>query len=456
MQKNIDVLHVIDETALRSNAYFASLCEEAFSCGLLAAADVERIQTELYLLLGNICGGIAEKGTSSIKIDTAEDISESVMYTLSVRLKQCASPEQAVKLLQNEKIEELFEQGRKELLEKFINTRAKWTVLQKKLFKTESRAFNETIGEGMKAFIANYNYKLFAQKSIILFDYPVYNDIQKLSGIELISKKLDGFICENKFLNNFDYCNVHSLMCLLDELYSNGKENGDLPFYYEAPVNIYFYVLACALGLVLCSKDPFSLKLEKADAKFLRSRLFKKDYHEVLAVLLAAAEKLIFELKPDEETAFYINQSIRKLAGEIAFSYGLNIRSIFLCGEEKGKEQRFKLESLPRMSDSDFRFVLSQMSKQKNITSLSSFVGENVKNETDFEELAKAALLERKEIVKCISKLENPCLLLLLKKHLLSKSDKENEAVSQAVREFFHRLPENKKQQLKQLLRVIA
>lgn len=454
MEKKIDLLHIIDKTALHSDRYFASLTEEAYSCGMLADADIERIRGELYLLLGNICKGIAEKGTSSIKIDTAEEISESVMYTLSVRLKKCENPDEAVKLLQSEKLADLFEQGRKELFEKLINTKAKWTVLQRKLFKTESKSFNETIVDAMKAFFANYDYKLYAHKSIILFDYPVYNDSEKLTGVEFVSGKLDYFIIENSFLNKFDCDAVCELLCLLDDVFGGGK-GGDLPFYFEAPVNLYFYVFACALGLEICGKEPFGLKIEEDDLFFIESRLSKKNYADVLLVLSSAAQKLICELELDKETSDYLNQSVRKLAGEIALSFGLNIRTIFLCKNNKRISEKITLESVPQMSDTDFRFLLSQLKQQKSIGSVAELIGENIKNETDFEEAVKALRLQRTEIAKCIEKLENPGLILLLKKHLSSKPDEESRPVFEAVKEYFHCLSDGEKQQIKSIIKAV-
>lgn len=325
MNNEIGFSGLIDKAKLQSNNYFSSLSKQAYDCGLISDGDVERIKIELFLLLGEICKTITEKGTSSIQIDTAEEISESILYTLSLRLKKCPSPENAAKLLQNEKIGVLFEEGQKELSDNLINLRAKWTVLQRKLFKTQSHSFTESAKETMKKFFTDYDYKLSAHKNVVLFDYPVYKEGEKLSGLEYISQKLDCFVSENEFLNNFDSQAVHCLLLLLDGIY------GEEAFYLEAPINIYMYVLSCALGLVMCEKDPYELKIEREDYDFIESRLAGQNNKNVLLVLYDALDKLTDILTIDEKTRDYLLFSIRQLASEISLSNGENLKSVFLC-----------------------------------------------------------------------------------------------------------------------------
>ena len=455
MKNEIGFSGLIDKSKLQTDNYFSSLVKQAYDCGLIFDSDIERIRTELFLLLGDICKTIAEKGSSSIRVDTAEEISESIMYSISVRLKKCPSPESSVNLLQSEKIKVLFEEGQKELSDMLIKMKIKWTILKGKLFETKSFCFNEIPKETMKRFFAGYDYKLSAQKDVVLFGYPVYNESEKLSGAELISQKLESFILENEFLNNFNPQSVHSLLCLIDRIYGE-NEKGEGSFYLETPINIYIYVLACALGLVMCKKEPHELKLEKEDYDFIESRLVQKNYKSVLVILRDALDKLIAQLMVGEKTAAYLELSIRQLADEIALSYGMNLKSIFLCSNNKAENEGFIIEGEPKLSDSKFRFVLEQIRSLGSIEKIAQVIGENVKNEEDFEELVISACLNKNEIALCLRKLQNPAFIRLFIKYFRGKKDEINKDVYAGINECFRSFSKREKNVIEKILRTLG
>ncbi|MGN0467120.1 MAG: DUF6179 domain-containing protein [Acutalibacteraceae bacterium] len=446
----LDFLSIIDKAGLRSDKYFESLITAAQQSGLLSADEMSRISKELFSLLCDICYSIAQKGTSSVKVETAEDISNSIMYCISVRLKQCRTADEAVKLIKESKIETLYYDGLNEISAMLSRARAKYTILKKNLLKTENEYFKETVGEGLKTFFALYDSKTAAHKSVILFDYPLYNYLPALCGAEYVCVRIENLLYENNFCVKFDSEKIHKLLCALktDDVQ---EDINDAEFdYIKIPVNIYSYVLAAALGLVLCQKDPFLLDLQSHDVSMLEHTFRKKSYEQVLALLNEAADKLFCCLALDEKTKKYVTQSVRQLSNEIAFVAGRNVRHLFLSSDES-REKTAEKRSAVLMSDEDFRFLIEQIEKSESMEKTARLINENVKSAEDFEDAVECAKMSTEEIEFCVKKASKRLFLLLVYKYRFMKS-KDSKQVYLAVNAFVDSMPEEKRKRLDEIV----
>ena len=397
MENRIDILNPVDRSKLKAKDYFRTLVSEGTEKQLLTEFDTEKIQTGLIETLYGICSALCEKGNSSMRTEDAEEIASSVMYTLSVILKKSPTPESAIERLKNESIENLFQEGRMSLVSLITRARGKWAVINKALFETENVYYSSTLNDGMKAFFANYNYETASHKNVITCDYPLCIDLREEDGIEFIYNYLCNFKYENDFLNKFSAENIHSLMLCLD----TDLKRAGFPFeegaYRNLPLNIFIYVFSEVLALEFCSKDIYSLNLNERDIKELTKELDGKSYTETVSLFDRLTDRICVSISADEELQDYLKKCVRVIVSEITSVKEKTLTGVFLYSKN-GDDSFFEADKTERLSDSEYRFIISQILSSEDKERRISLLKENIKNAFDFAEAVKDLSLTRAEI----------------------------------------------------------
>lgn len=416
MENRIDILNPIDRSRLKGNDYFRTLVNEGAEKGHLSDFDIEKIQTELIEVLHSLCKTVCEKGNSSMKTEDAEEIANSVMYTVSVLLKKSPSPESALERLKKEPVGILFNEGRQEIVSLLTKARGKWAVICKELFETENVYYASTVREGMKAFFQNYNYEIASHKNIITCDYPLCEDKRELDGAEFIYQYLSSFKSENDFLNKFSQEAVHNLLLCIDSDLEKAGLYYEKCAYKNLPVNIFIYVFACALALELAGKDFFTLCLTESDVKIIKDELKGKTYSEAVTFFDKLTESLCSKLYLCEETEAYLKKCAIVLASEVTCIREKALTGIFLV---RKSETGITLEAdeVRKLSDSEYRFILSQINMCQDNEKKLSLIKENIKNADDFSDIVKDLSLTRADIYLCLSALDMAQCLKLFKRY---------------------------------------
>ena len=451
MNNYLDLAKKVDRSRLKEDDYFRTLVDEGTKAGILSEFDGEYIQVSLLEVLSEVCMSVTEKGNSSMRTEAAEEIAKSVIYTFSVAMKEYESPETALEKLKNEKMINIFYEGRKAITRIVTRARGFWAVISRELFQTENSYYAAAINDTAKSFFANYNSETSAHKDGVFWDYPLYTDVSGGEGAERGLSYLDLFKKENSFLLKFDSDSVHRLMCCLD---INFEKNllSEKEIYKMIPVNLFSYVFPTALGLVMCGKSPFSLDLSKEDVEKITLMLNGKTYPETVSLLNKMTDRLIFETECNGETGEYLKKSVLVLADELCVNPG----KVFLHGYEEG-ENRLEISAVEGMTDSEYRFLFSQLllceSEEKEI----QLIKEHVKTARDFIDIAKERQLKKHlmlEIIKGLSKSQ----LLILTKLVGAFSycaDEEDRFVKEAVEFYLHTIPESEKEMILKMVSVV-
>lgn len=416
MENRIDILNPIDKSRLKQSDYFRTLVSEAAEKQLLSDFDIEKIQTELIEILHEVCTGVCEKGTSSMRTEDAEEIAASVMYTLSVSMKKSSSPEGAVQRLKKESLAELFSEGRQEIVSILTKARGKWAVICKGLFEAENIFYTSTVKDGMKAFFQNYNYETASHKNIITCDYPLYEENRDLCGAEFIYNYLCSFKSENSFIKNFPPENVHALMLCLDEELKKAGFPFEEGVYKNLPVNIFVYVFAACLALEYVGKDIFTLSLTKEDVNIITAQLKDKAYSDTVMFFDVLADSVCRKLSLDEETGDYLKKAVRILSSEICSVKNNTLTGVFVCRNE-GEKLTFEAEKTEKLSDSEYRFILSQIVSADNEDKKLSLITECLNNAEDFADAVKDLSLSKVQIFSCLPSLDMAQKLRLFKRY---------------------------------------
>ncbi|MGN0634024.1 MAG: DUF6179 domain-containing protein [Oscillospiraceae bacterium] len=280
MGEAIDTLHPIDEKRLDPRHYAESLIGQALSCKLLSDKDFSRIQADLLSILAEQCDKWCGGESSSVPTEKAEDMLTSILFVISVKLKTCRSPEQAVELIKSEGMGAVFESGIQTVRRKVTFARILHNHISGNLFETPNVFYRPTVVDGIGGFFKLYRPQFSAHEIHITADYPVFAGRPQADGIEFIEQYLRCIEAENAFCVQFRPQDIHRLLCGLTEDYGN------------IPMNLFEYVTLSALGLALVDRDPRKLDLSEKDIDRLYSVFCDSSDGEILSCLKNAADSL--------------------------------------------------------------------------------------------------------------------------------------------------------------------
>ena len=211
----------IDITRLKSSDYFSSLLEEAAKASLLSDETVSRIKSDVIALIASRCVLFTKNKSSSLPVETAQIITDSVVHTIGVFLKTFIFPEQAVSYLENEKnsVFRAFCLGLKATEKSFEYSKKRYIRLKRHLIKTPNEFYNDTILSGITAFFRTYSPEYASHIIGITADYRPLLPIPDVSGMEFMEKYIKYLYFENSFLDIIGEEAVHRAMYSYDTSY---------------------------------------------------------------------------------------------------------------------------------------------------------------------------------------------------------------------------------------------
>lgn len=319
--KWVETTGKISREALSSDRYFESLLKEAYQQELLWESQLEKIQWDCLSLLAEQTERYQGGGSSSIPVETAQDLLESIFFTLGVRLKTFDSPDRAVEALEKEGVIRLYQGGLQQIRQSITWAKNLHASILENLVSTKNVFYRSTIDDGMKGFFKLYDPDFSAQEIHITADYPVYPKMETLRGIEFIQRYLECIYYENLFCSRFSSEDIHRLL----------SGYGYDQHYEELLFNIYEPVLAAALGGVLTGLDFRRLEMNPSGIELLSAQFHEKTGEEILQILKEAAEELRTRMKLYEPLFSYLSESLPKLASSTALAVRLKtLERVFL------------------------------------------------------------------------------------------------------------------------------
>ena len=132
MNNSLEKISIIEKEKLSGEFYFQSLLEQGYSKSLFADGDIERLQYECLSFLAHKVERFNAGDSSSIRVDKAQDIMASNMFTIGLWLKTYQNPDDAITAIQNEQIAGLYQKGRKRIAAMVAATNAiHYKILQR-------------------------------------------------------------------------------------------------------------------------------------------------------------------------------------------------------------------------------------------------------------------------------------------------------------------------------------
>lgn len=218
---------------------------------LIRHTDLSQRPEELVALLARRAKMYAMGDSSSLPVETVEELLRSIRFTLEMGLESGADSSNLGKLLTA---------GQQAITREVAQARELYAAVLRTDPGHGSLACKDT-QQSIGGFFAAYDIRYFAHSIPCSIDYPLGRLCPEGEGVRYIRGYLTQLLLEHRFCS----CFGHSEATLMLERW--------LPDYRVLVQNLFTPVFTCALGLVLLGKRPHSLELTKADCHRLYEKL---------------------------------------------------------------------------------------------------------------------------------------------------------------------------------------
>ncbi len=202
----------MERDKLSQKNYFESLIQEALYTGLLANEAIASLQTQIIGILTEQTKAFTCGESSSVRVETAQTILESIYYTIGLHLKSFSDPDKAVFELANKPLEGLFLEGQRELKEKIDEAKKLYAKVRASRIETLNYAYNATIDQGLKCFFTDYDWEFSAAETPGMIDYPISGNEIQTEGVEYILTYLERLLYENRYCKGFSKEEIHTVL----------------------------------------------------------------------------------------------------------------------------------------------------------------------------------------------------------------------------------------------------
>jgi hypothetical protein len=407
---SIEKRHLIECNKLSGEFYFNSILQEAYTCGLLDESDLENIQLQCIRLLAHKSEQYNMGKSSSIRVEVAESIMKSNLYTIGLYLKSLPNPDIAADELKikNADVFEMYERGRKILHTKFQTAKHLYHLVQKSKLDTINHSYNATLSEnGIGIFFKAYNLDYGAYDCPASIDYQLCNPVDDLGGVEFIQKYLEQLYLENEFCKNFDAEHIHYLLY--------GYDKG----YKDLLINIFEQVLTASLVCALADRNIRQLSIMQEDLRSLNEKLMKTEHHILMLNIHQKIED-IYEVLNITSSSLqkYIERSLLRIKSNIKNALELNtLDKVFIIPVNSNLEPKIQFESGVKMYDKAYRELVDELLACRYSFDKLKLIKQKVKSFDDLEDLLLDILLEEKEFISLFDTLGDTEIAAMIKRH---------------------------------------
>lgn len=283
----------------------------------LSEEEEQGVQAKLFALLARRTELYTMGESSSVRIETAQELLQSVIFCLNLYLKQSGNKR---KLLAKADLEELFKLGQSAIEEQLELGKKLYKIACQSAPEIENTSYKDTL-RNIGGFFKHYDYRFFAHLIPCEIDYQLCNPVQEsLQGVEYINQYLGRIIIENDLVGRFETKKVESLL------------SSSVSDYKGLLINIYAPVAANAVGLALLREEVRPLCVTEADGKRLVKLFEPLSVTPAKKVLNEAADRVCAELKiNDASSVRYLRKTAEELFPRIeaALSHG-SLEGIFV------------------------------------------------------------------------------------------------------------------------------
>lgn len=259
---------------------------ELMQSQVLSEEDAQTLTLRLVDLLAWQARKYTKGESSSVTVETAQELLASLRYTLAVVTKELPLP---YNRRPTEELPPLIRKGQAILQDRLEETKRLWAAVGQTAPDIHNGYYADTL-RGIGDYIKRYDLYFFAHLKPPGIDYPLLIAAsESLQGLDFTEEYLQRMLTENLLLRRFDSRAVRELLLAID---------GDLE---EAYLNLCEQPLVNSIGLSLLGKDARRLRIGDAEREAITALLQGKTREQRRRLLHGAVLELCGALHITDE-----------------------------------------------------------------------------------------------------------------------------------------------------------
>ncbi|MCE5195534.1 MAG: DUF6179 domain-containing protein [Negativicutes bacterium] len=401
--------------------YLQNLLNEASRRQILSDAEIEKVQMALLNLLAAKITSYTRDRSSSVRLETAETLMQSNLYTIGLYLKSLPGPMQAMQALRQTEVTELYRLGRKRLNAKISVTNHFYQMLKQNKIETKLAIYQAAVLEEIPQALRLYQPDYMAHEIPAAPDYPLAHSPLHLAGIEYLQDYVQSLYYENAFCACFSAADLQAL-CLAND-----------PTYEDTVFNLFQLVYLTAIGCELSHLNFRQLRIKKVELESLAAFLLQQTEEQIILLGNDASQQVIRQLNlGDRALIQYLEDQLPALLKEIRLAAkGGALEQLFRTAEEPTKTERQVFSFGDKMEDAAYRAVLEELHSCRYLSDKLAIIREKFRSLSDLDDFILDGNLTERETLAVLQTLEPIEIAALVKRHCGS-ADPEAETVSEA------------------------
>ena len=392
--------------------YTISLIRECVRVKILDESTIYNTQVEIAEVLKNIIMKYTRGESSSVTIETAEKFIIAIWYTIDIYIGSLERLEDSIEAIKNESIEEMYSNGRAILQEEFDRTKDLYDITVDNKLETELIAYNDTLINGIADFFENYNIEFEPHEIPASIDYPLAFDDWEIQGLCYIKNYLWNIYIEDKICSYFEHEAMESVLYFYGDMYEIN--------YRDLLINIFELIITNAIFSIIARNPSGILNISECQYDYLEESLNSLDKEDVEKLINLCVEKLISDMRIEDECEIEYIEKYKKsiITTTISALKKNNLRNILVVTERKEvAKSSFIIDEENKLDDKEFKLVIEEIAKSKNISKKIELIREHLNSTKDFMDMLKSNCLFEKEFIEFFASLSD-IELAMLSKHM--------------------------------------
>ncbi|AZO95740.1 DUF6179 domain-containing protein [Halocella sp. SP3-1] len=403
MHNKIVTISKLKKENINKYHYTLSLLLEGQRKGLINKKTINSIHQQIIVILRELILKYTKGNSTSVKVETAENIQKSILYVIDFKLASYSNPEKSLFIIKKTDVKKIYEEGiilLKRIIEDAENL---YAYIKENKLKIPLEVYNSTIEEALPVFFASYDINYNAHNTVTYVDYPlVFNDL-KMQGIIYINDYLKNLNLETNFCGHFNINDIKNVLNNYGHLY-----NID---YRQTPINIFEIVINNSIFSAILSNNITDLNISESQYKILKGIFTQSTAYENKVIINEAINKIIAKLKnKDKNLINYIRQYkpllITKILNTIKND---SLHNLIITDNTGVKKEKIVFSSSKSMSNDIFRSLVEKIRNSSDTADKITIITSKVKSMDDLIDILSADCLyadEFKELYKQISNVE--------------------------------------------------
>ncbi len=399
----------IKKENLNKYHYTLSLLQKARRNNLLDEGMIKSIQQEIFILLKELIQKYTKGKSSSVKVETAEFLQSSILYSIDIKLSSVSSPEDSLNIIQEKNMKEIYEQGINIVESLFDETKKLYDQIKENRLKIPLEVYNSSIDQALPDFFSNYNIKYNASNTVTMIDYPLIFDDMKVQGVLYIKNYLETLKLETTFCNYFNIKDIRDLLKKYGQIYKVD--------YREIPINLFELVLNNSIFSTILDDNILNLEISISKYRILHDLLTEISAEKIKSLVNRAVGKINKELSiQDHKLINYIKQYIPLFMGRLLNSIENDcLYNITLTDIQTEEKDKIVFSSRNSMNDNIFRSIVEKISNCAKTDNKIKIINTKIKSMDDFLDILSADCLYNDEFFALFQNISDMELAVLAK-----------------------------------------